>query len=170
MSKHDISENDLAIFPPYMSLFLLVTLCMMVSHGLAATTVFFFYINIDPALAFFLSMGSSLVFVTFNFMLIRGYLWSLKGLESLAGLYSLIALSAVFEIGHVPTDYKLSLAILVPSLTAWFTIRSTRYHVMANFIAKRWRFYRETGRTVIEELERQRRSNANRSARLRNNR
>lgn len=42
MTKQKIAEADMAAFPPYLSLFLLATLLLMISHGLAATVVFFY--------------------------------------------------------------------------------------------------------------------------------
>lgn len=158
MSKeqnYNITEEDLAVFPPHLSSFLAATLLLMVSHGLAATIVFFFYFALHPATGLALVVGSSMIFVFFNILLIRGHLVAIKALKLLAVIYCGVAVSSFAEIAHTPIDTRLSLAVLIPSVSAWLVLRSRRYQTMAQFIAKRWRFYRETGRTVIEELNRQ---------------
>lgn len=159
---HYITESDLAVFPPYLSFFLLATICLMVSHGLAATIVFFFYLVIPPGLAFGLMMASGMAFVVFNIAVIRGHTWGVSGLKALAVLYLLIAISSFARLGSLQVDTKVSVAVLVSSASAWLLLRSVRYQTMAGFLARRWHFYRETGRTVIEELELQRKGEAGR--------
>lgn len=159
-NDYSITESDLAIFPPYLSFFLLATICLMVSHGLAATIIFFFYLTIPPGLAFGLVMASGMAFVVFNVAVIRGHTWGVSGLKALAALYILIAISSFAWVGQNQVNVKVSLAVLVSSGSAWLTLRSVRYQAMAGFLVRRWRFYRDTGRTVIEELERQRRSDS----------
>lgn len=156
MNEHKITEADLAIFPPYLSLFLLATLLLMISHGLAATVAFFLLMAIRPEIAFALTIATSLIFVTFNFVIIRGHLWGVPGLKFLSVLYAIIGLYSLFGLGHEDIKPGLSLAILIPSILAYITLQSQKYQTMAQFIAKRWRFYRETGLTVVQALERQR--------------
>lgn len=111
---------------------------------------------ISPEIAFALAAGTSLIFVTFNFVITRGHLWGLLGLKLLSVLYTTIGLCSFFDLGDADIKPGLSLAILIPSILAYITIQSQKYQIMAQFIAKRSRFYRETGLTVVQELERQR--------------
>lgn len=157
MSKktdYNISEDDLAVFPPYLSLFLLATFLLMISHGIAASVICFFYFPLPPGIALALTVSSAMVFVIFNIMIIRGHPTALKALKILAVTYFLVAVSSFLNFGHTAIDVRISLTLLGSSISAWLVLGSKGYGAMASFMAKRWRFYRETGSTIIEELNR----------------
>lgn len=153
----EISEEDLSIFPPHLLFFILASLSLMISHGLAATIVFFIYLPIPPGFAFGITIASSMIFVVLNVLLIRGWQKAPKWLALLAGFYLCIAASSFIDTSLGSVDVRLSWTVLISSLIAWLTIKSPQYQKMASFMVRRWQFYRETGRTVVEELNRQKR-------------
>lgn len=150
-----ITRDDLRIFPPHLGHFALATGCMMVSHGLSTSWAFSALLPSHLGLAFGLSLATSLIFGVFNFMLIRGHLRSLKYLERLAIIYSVVSVASLSDAGQLSANLWMSVVMIISSGISWWTIRSPQYRIMAAFIAKRWRFYRETGRTIIEEIQRQ---------------
>lgn len=161
-SDIDITEDDLRIFPPYVSSFLLVSLLMMVSHGFSAALLFIFYLDIPIGFDFGASIASMIIFVVLNMRLIYGHLSSIIGLQILAVCHFLIALLFFFTDVDAPQLVWIAITVLISSTSAIILIRSRRYEIMARFLARIWLFYRSTGRSILQELDRQRQEAAQR--------
>lgn len=151
-----ITEDDLRIFPPYVTSFLLVSLLMMVSHGFGAALLFIFYLDIPRGFDFGAAIVSMIIFVVLNMRLIYGHLSSVIGLQMLAGCYFAIAALYFFIDVDEPRIVWVAVTVLITSASAIIVIRSKRYGIMATFLAKIWLFYRTTGRSILQEIERQR--------------
>lgn len=123
--KFKISKKDLAIFPPHIASFAISTMCIMVSHGLAAIIVFFSYLSIPFELAFTFLLLSSLPFVVLNLAVIKGHKFGVSGLKWLAILYFTIALSCFVVPEKAESDIGAAIVLLLSSFSAWRTVTST---------------------------------------------
>lgn len=152
-----ITEDDLRIFPPYVTSFLLVSLLMMVSHGFSGSLLFMSYLDVPPLYGVGMTLATIVIFVILNIRLTRGHLNSVLGLQILAACYFLIAAVYPFVDDYPPLPVWWPATALATSGGAILVIRSRRYRIMAEFVAKIWLFYRTTGRSILQEIERQRR-------------
>lgn len=159
------SPHDQSIWPPHAWLFVVVSMLLTANHALSGLLLFFFYLDFHIKTALVLIAGTGLIFIILNIRLTRGHLSSLLGLEVLAAIYSAIAVSSLFGISGTPVKLGMSLFMITTSALAWISIRSNKYRAMADVIAKRWAFYRATGRTVMEELALQDKVRAKRARR-----
>lgn len=153
MSKEKITftEEDLAIFPPGISLFITTIFLILVSHGLISILFLHFLLEVPPGPMILLLMGSAIFIVIPNIMVIRGHPVGAKILSGLAIFYFIIGVLGTTKLlGDIP-GLGITLIPTFLSALAFLIILGKKYRYFVDFMAKRWSFYRSTGRTVLEE-------------------
>ncbi|WP_444931320.1 hypothetical protein ACJJIF_05935 [Microbulbifer sp. SSSA002] len=126
----DDKKRPLLVFPPNMSRFLLVTLALMVAHGLSISIAVIYLTDINPKLAIPISALSILIFILFNILVTRGIRLGVLGLKALSVLYlGLSLMSLIFSAGV--TLCLISAACSVASL---ITINSVKYRDFFNYM------------------------------------
>lgn len=162
-----LSPHDGSIWPPHAWLFVVVSMLLTIGHGLSGALVFFLYLDLPAKVALALLFCTGIAFFIANIRLTRGHRSSLLILELLAVIYLAVAISSLFGISGTRRHLGMSMFMIATSSAAWISIRSAKYRAMFDVIEKRWAFYRATGRTILEEIERQEKDAKKKSRRSR---
>jgi hypothetical protein len=95
------SDKPLLVFPPNMSRFLLVTLALMVAHGLSVAVAVIYLSDLDHKLAIPISVITVLIFVLMNILVTRGINLGVVGLKVLAITYFVLSVASLIFSANV---------------------------------------------------------------------
>lgn len=159
-NNQQYNEADLVIFPPYMSLFILVILLFIFSHAIFSILLALHVFAVDPGVMVIGSALTMLIIIFCNLAIIRGHAKYVKVLMAIATVYILTGgISWVFSIlMRHENPMKLTVAcILFPAL-ALFIMSRQGYKTCVAFTARRCELYRATGETVLEAMQKKKRN------------
>lgn len=147
--EEKITEADLEVFPPGLWSFLVVTFLLMIGHVSAGLIFLYYFLSLGPASLIPPLLLSGMLIVVFNIALIRGRLWAQNGIKALAIIYGVTALVGW---SGVLSDINafVSGCALATSILSLAVIASPFYKEFCDFFERRWRLYRQTGKTILE--------------------
>lgn len=125
-NPYNITEKDLAIFPPKFSYFIGSTLCLMVAHGLSMSIASFYFLQLPPKWLVVFVLGTGPLFVMFNFRVIRGHSGGILFLKILAAIYLLVGLIALIDIADQQINTTFSATTCVFGAAALLILFSNR--------------------------------------------
>lgn len=153
-SKRTYTEADSAIFPPYMSRFILVVMLLIFSHTAFMISFGLYVLEVHVGAMLVGGLISALFLIFCNIAITRGHDRFVKVLKIIAWMYLTFGLLTIlFKLLNMfAVPFELSGILILFAGIALVTMHSVSYRVCVKFVKDRWDIYRETGETVVEAM------------------
>ncbi len=151
-NPYNLSEADLALYPPFVSRLIAVIFCMMISQGVSLTLLALSYVDLRPEVILAVVLLPTLPLVSANFFVLHGRQTGIIWQRWILGIYAAISVFMVIEFVISGASFFVPFISLALSIIGLAITYTQSYQSMFAFLEKRWRIYRETGRTIIEEF------------------